>query len=740
MGVVALKRLFPFLSWAGDIHPASLRADLISGVTVALVLIPQSMAYAQLAGLPPYYGLYAAFLPPVVAALFGSSRQLATGPVAIVSLMTAATLEPLATAGSEAFVAYAVLLALIVGLFQLALGVLRLGVIVNFLSHPVVTGFANAGAIIIATTQLGKIFGVRVESGEHHYETVYETVKESFRNGHLPTVAYGLLALLLMLVLRRISRRIPNVLAAVALATLVSWATGYECRAKAPLASVATPEVRTAIEEYDACVNRAAALVDEQRDLAKRLVAVEEGEAKDVGDEEVAALGLKHAISVNAIYRQEAGTACAKKRQALRDLRLEAVEGPDGERTFYAAGAAPAGAKTDGRSWRIVVGAGPAAKDGLSLSAGGAVVGAIPSGLPSVKAPKIDVRVAIGLIPAAIVIALLGFMEAISIAKAMAARTGQRLSPNQELIGQGLACIVGSFTRSYPVSGSFSRSAVNLQAGAVTGLSSVFASAVVLVTLLFLTPLLYHLPQAVLAAVIMMAVVGLVKPAAFVHAFRVHRHDGIVAVTTFVATLAFAPHLDRGIMIGVGLSLAFYLTRNMKPAVAVLSKHPDGSFRNADRWSLAECENVSVIRFNGSLIFANAIYLEDTVLEQVATMPHLRYVLIVGNGINEIDASGEDVLSLLVGRLRDAGYEVGISGLNDPMLDLLRRTHLYEKIGEKNLFRSVNHALREIHAAAHEGSSEAVCPLLRVVPRDGSPPPGGGPGRGEETDDRIEVG
>ena len=167
-----LKRLFPFLDWLRDVDAASLRADLISGVTVALVLIPQSMAYAQLAGLPAYYGLYAAFLPPTVAALFGSSRQLATGPVAIVSLMTAATLEPLATAGSESFVAYAILLALIVGVFQLTLGVLRLGVIVNFLSHPVVTGFANAGAIIIATTQLGKLFGVTVESGEHHYETV----------------------------------------------------------------------------------------------------------------------------------------------------------------------------------------------------------------------------------------------------------------------------------------------------------------------------------------------------------------------------------------------------------------------------------------------------------------------------------------------------------------------------------------------------------------------------------------
>ena len=190
-----LRRLLPALAWLGELRDFNvLRADLVAGLTVALVLIPQSMAYAQLAGLPPYYGLYASFLPPVVRALFGSSRQLATGPVAVVSLLTAAALEPLATAGSQGYVAYAILLAFLVGVFQLGLGLLRLGVIVNFLSHPVVIGFTNAAAIIIATSQLDKIFGVRVEKAAHHYETVIETVRRdgsAISEGHPVVIGCG---------------------------------------------------------------------------------------------------------------------------------------------------------------------------------------------------------------------------------------------------------------------------------------------------------------------------------------------------------------------------------------------------------------------------------------------------------------------------------------------------------------------------------------------------------------------
>jgi len=210
-----LARSLPFLAWIGELRdPRVLRADLLAGVTVALVLIPQSMAYAQLAGLPAYYGLYAAFLPPMVAALFGSSRQLATGPVAVVSLLTAAALEPIAATGTQGYIAYAITLSLFVGLFQLSLGLLRLGVLVNFLSHPVIIGFTNAAAIIIATSQLDKIFGVRIDKAEHQYETVWNTVVAAAGQTHWPTLAMAVGAFATMILLRRYRPKWPNVLIA----------------------------------------------------------------------------------------------------------------------------------------------------------------------------------------------------------------------------------------------------------------------------------------------------------------------------------------------------------------------------------------------------------------------------------------------------------------------------------------------------------------------------------------------
>ena len=214
-----MNRILPFTGWFRDYGWGPFKIDLVAGLTVALVLIPQSMAYAQLAGLPAHYGLYASFLPPMIAALFGSSRQLATGPVAVVSLMTSASLEPLAASGSQGFIEYAILLALMVGLFQFALGVLRLGVVVNFLSHPVVNGFTNAAALIIATSQLSKIFGVSVESGEHHYETVIRVVSAAMEWTHLPTLGMAVLAFAIMFGLRRLNPRLPNVLIAVVITT-----------------------------------------------------------------------------------------------------------------------------------------------------------------------------------------------------------------------------------------------------------------------------------------------------------------------------------------------------------------------------------------------------------------------------------------------------------------------------------------------------------------------------------------
>jgi anti-anti-sigma factor len=253
---------------------------------------------------------------------------------------------------------------------------------------------------------------------------------------------------------------------------------------------------------------------------------------------------------------------------------------------------------------------------------------------------------------------------------------------------------------------------VNFQAGAVSGLSNAFSSLVVLVTLLFLTPLLYHLPQAVLAAIIMMAVIGLLNVKGFVHAWQAQKYDGLISVVSFVATLGFAPHLDRGIMLGVGLSLAVYLYRNMKPQIALLSRTPAGDYRDARRWELETCRHIAALRFNGSLFFANVNYLETQILETISSMKDLRCILIVCNGMNELDASGEALLSQLVTRLRESDCDVYFSGLNDDVIDVMKRTHLLEKIGKDHLFNSVSHAVEELHAELCQHSQDHRCPLL----------------------------
>jgi len=706
-----ILRIFPFLTWFKGYSRDTFRADLISGLTVALVLVPQSMAYAQLAGLPAYYGLYAAFLPPMIAALFGSSRQLATGPVAVVSLMTATALEPLATAGSEAYIAYAILLALLVGVFQFLLGILRLGLVVNFLSHPVVNGFTNAAAIIIATSQLSKLFGVYVDRAEHHYETIYNVIKAAISFTHWPTFLLAALAFAIMILLRRINPRIPNVLVAVVVTTLISWLTGFENNRRIDVSQVDSAEFRTLVDEFNASCKRLTEKGEERVRVREEYEAVadqREGRHRDI-------IQYEYRLNLLDSEMDRLKERIHEIRTSLRGFHFHATQKADGHLVFHPPEGMPAGSDRIGHVWRLKVGNKPLNCDQLTMTGGGAVVGVIPSGLPGFKIPQIEVSTALGLLPMAMIISLLGFMEAISIAKAMAAKTGQRLDPNRELIGQGLGNIVGSFSQSYAVSGSFSRSAVNLQAGAITGLSSVFSSLVVVATLLFFTPFLYHLPQSVLAAIIMMAVVGLINVKTFIHAWRVQKYDGIIGVISFVFTLAFAPHLDRGIMIGVGLALLLYLLRNMKPAITMLSLHPDGTFRNRSRFNLDQCRHLAVIRYSGSIFFANVSYLEDQVLDTVRSMPELKHVLIVGNGINEMDASGEETLSSLVTRLHEQGLGVSMSGLNDAVLDAMRRAGLLAKIGEDNIYRNAARAVENIWQQAHRGSDETECPL-KVVP------------------------
>jgi len=703
-----LLKVLPFLGWFKGYRLDGFQRDAISGLTVALVLIPQSMAYAQLAGMPAYYGLYASFLPPMIAALFGSSRQLATGPVAVVSLMTSASLEPLATAGSEGFIAYAILLALMVGIFQLTLGVLRLGLVVNFLSHPVVNGFTNAAAIIIASSQLSKMFGVYVDKATHHYETIIHVCQAAIHYTHWPTLFMGALAFAIMYGLKKVNPRIPNVLVAVAVTTLLSWALGFQHDTTASIESIGAPEVRHKIEAFNSATREIPVLAEE------RTGAITQLEAAKADDDTMAVLDADHTVKILTAQIEFLKNEAHLFREDIRNVLFAGVPGPDGTLTFYPEEALPAGAASDGRVWRIKVGNTPLDPEKLSMTGGGAVVGVVPKGLPALSMPKIDFKIMMGLFPYAAIISLLGFMEAISIAKAMAAKTGQRLDPNQELIGQGLANMLGAVGKSYPTSGSFSRSAVNLQAGAVTGLSSVFTSLAVVIVLLFFTPLLYHLPQAVLAAVIMMAVIGLVNVSGFIHAWKAQWYDGAISIITFVCTLLFAPHLDKGIMVGVLLSLGVFLYKSMRPKVVSLARHEDEALRCVEEHGLRECEHIAVIRFDGPLFFANSSYLEDQITDRMQAKPNLKHIVIVANGINDMDASGEEILSLLVDRVRSAGVDLSLSGVNESVMKVLQRTYLLAKIGEDHLFPTMEKAISTIHAGAHLDSQEVACPLTTV--------------------------
>jgi SulP family sulfate permease len=570
------ERFTPYTEWLGDLkNPEILKADLLAGLTVALVLIPQSMAYADLAGLPAYAGLYASFLPAIIAALFGSSKQLATGPVAVVSLMTASTLGSLGITDTTTFVMYAGMLALMVGVFQLSLGLLRLGVLVDFLSHPVVVGFTNAAAIIIASSQVSKLFGISVEKGDHHYETMWN-LATSLAQTHMPTLIMALFALFLLIFIKRINPKLPSVLIAVVITTLLSWGLDFE--------------------------------------------------------------GM-----------------------------------------------------------------------------GGAVVGVVPEGLPDFAIPTIDFVHFKDLLVAAVIIALLGFVEAISVAKAIAAETRQRLSANQELVGQGLANLSSGMFGGYPISGSFSRSAVNFSAGGRTGYSSIVTGILVALTLLFLTPLLYHLPQPTLAAVIVMAVVNLVKFEPIKHAWKVEPHDGIVAIVVFVVTLFFAPHLEMGIMAGVLLSLGLFLYRTMSPKFVEVARHEDGTLRNAELFDLKTSDSLSIYRFDGDLYFANAGYLEGKFLNSLAAKPTTKAVILDLESVDQIDATGEETLSRILERLVAADIAFYVARGKKPVLDAFKRSGLYNKIGKENFFRERTSASK--YAKKQLGDTVDITPILKSIPR-----------------------
>lgn len=711
-----IGKIFPFLLWFRGYESKTFQADFVAGITVALVLIPQSMAYAQLAGLPAYYGMYAAFLPPMIASLFGSSRQLATGPVAVVSLMTATALEPLATAGSTPFIAYAVMLALAVGLFQLLLGVLRFGLVVNFLSHPVINGFTNAAAIIIATSQLAKIFGVEVEKAERHYESVILVLESAWHSTHWPTFSMAVLALTIIVGCKRVYPRVPGILVAVVVTTMISWVSGFERNISVKLADIDAPEAQVLIREFNEGINDVHNLGQKRSSVSKRLSEMDSMVGEP--DREVL-LALRHEQALLTFHLDKANQKVSEIRTQLRNFRFAATENPDGTLNYFESNSLSGETEAGSPLYRLKLGSVALDENALILAGGGAVIGTIPQRIPPLHLPGIEMRVLRQLLPYAVIIALVGFMEAISIAKAMAAKTGQKLDPNQELIGQGLANIVSAVSGSYPVSGSFSRSAVNLQAGAITGLANIFSSLVVLVTLLFLTPLLYHLPQAVLACVIMMAVVGLVNIKAFVHTWKTQRYEGVISVITFGATLVFAPHLDKGILVGVVLSASLFFYGRMRPKVAALSMDQDGMLQCATNNQLQLCRHIAAVRFDGSLFFANASYLDEQIFLIRSSTPDLQHILLVAEGINDMDSSGDEALSLLKQRLHVAEVGLSLCKVNDKVLAVMKRSGLLEKIGTENIYASVTTALDRIIGQIHEGATGkpcGSCPLTNHVP------------------------
>ena len=701
---MSIKRFLPFLSWF-PLRAANVKADFLAGITVALVLIPQSMAYAQLAGLPPYYGLYAAFLPGIIAALWGSSAQLATGPVAVVSLLTASALAPLAASGSSQFIALAILMALMVGIIQLTLGVFKLGVVVNFLSHPVIVGFTNAAAIIIGLSQLNKLFGVSMGRSEHFIPDIWGVLQQ-VGDTHIPTLLMGASAFAIMWGLKKFAPKMPGVLIAVALTTIVSWSIGFEHNSKGKVEEIMDSEVKTLASEFSQTEIK---IDDLNSKLSAKSAELKQHQKSHEGSSQRTA-ALNYEIELLKLELKDAEGENRELARSLRKFLFEQVAATEGRTTrLYLLGQVPQNEKTDGYRWRIK----KVSKGELQLVGGGEVVGAIPAGLPQFDLPKFSWDMMATMFSGALVISLVGFMEAISIAKAMAAKTKDRIDPNQELIGQGLGNIVGSFSQAFPASGSFSRSAVNLNAGARTGMSSVFAGVIVLITLLFLTPLLYHLPQAVLAAVIMMAVIGLINFKAIKHAWHTHKHDGIASVVTFVATLAFAPHLDSGIMIGAGLAIILYLYRTMSPRVAILGRYHDGTLRDAKINGLPVSEYIIAIRYDGSLYFANVPYFEDTILEAVSNSPCAKHLLIVSDGINQLDASGEEVIHHVVARLRSNGIRVVFSGLKKQVIDVMRHSGLFDYIGQENVFPDEEKALDSIYAEVLEADPNAQCRLMK---------------------------
>lgn len=551
-----IKKIIPILEWLPNYTTSRFRGDFIAGITVGIILIPQGIAYALIAGLPPIYGLYTALVPQLMYAIFGSSRQVAIGPVAMDSLIVAAGVSTLALAGTDSYIEIAILLALMVGAIQLLMGVFRLGFIVNFLSKPVISGFTSAAALIIGFNQFRNLFGVDFERS-NQIQYVIIDVWKNIATLNINTTVIGIVAATIILILRKVNKKIPNALI-------------------------------------------------------------------------VVILGI---ITI----------------------------------------------KYFGKSFEDV-----------------AIIKEVPSGLPSFGVPEIDIDQLKELMPIALTLVLVGFLETISIGKSLESKQDEyRIRPNQELVALGFGNMVGSLFKSYPSTSSFSRSAINQESGATTGMAALISVGMVVITLLFLTPVFYYLPKTILAAIIIVAVFGLVNVKEAILLWKTNNLDFWLLFTTFVATLFLG--IEYGIFAGVGLSMIILIFRTSKPYIAVLGAVPDSDFyKNSERFNdvILE-EDVLVIRFDAQLFFANSSYFRDN-LDELADKKGkaLKLIVIDAESINRVDSTGAEMLMERINYYKKKDVTFYLAGVKGPVRDSLFRAGILNIIDINHFFMNIYTAVK----------------------------------------------
>ena len=580
-----LAGYLPILVWGRRYDRQALLSDGVAATIVTAMLIPQSLAYAMLAGLPPVVGLYASILPLVAYAIFGTSRTLAVGPVAVVSLLTATAAGTVAPPGSAEYLTAAITLALLSGLILLAMGVFRLGFVANLLSHPVISGFITASGLLIAASQLRHILGV--EAGGHTLVELARSLIPALPDTNLPTLAIGAAA-----------------------TAFLFWS-----------------------------------------------------------------------------------------RSKLR-VTLERLGLPTGAATLMAR-TGPVVAVV--LSILVVV--------GLDLDARGvAVVGDVPQGLPPLSLPPLDPALWRTLLPAAFLISIIGFAESVSIAQTLAAKRRQSIRPDQEMIGLGMANLAAAFSGGYPVTGGFARSVVNFDAGAETPAAGAYTAVGIALASLFLTLLIFHLPVAVLAATIIVAVLSLVDLGALRRIWRYSRFDFAAMAGTIVLTLTAG--VEAGIITGVALSLLLHLWRSSRPHVAVIGQVPGTRhYRNILRHDVLRSDEVLSLRIDESLWFGNARAVEDMIQRAAADRPRLRHLVLNCAAVNGIDASALESLELVTHRLADQGIDLHLSEVKGPVMDRLATSSFLEKL-TGGIFLSHHQAMEALAPDVTDAADRALCPPI----------------------------